>query len=113
MVSFKLFCEDNSLRQMTTLGRTQSRTQKMNTGVGRLHQNMVPAYKKADPNKIQPVEQLRSRNNGMRALGPAEVSKIQQQYGITDLKPGKSRQLGNSGMTLQYNPATGGYILKK
>lgn len=98
---------------MTTLGQPVSRTQKMNTGADRKHQNMLPDYKKVDPTRNQKVETLRKNPSGLRQLGDVEVQNLMKQYGITDLSPTQSKQLGNSGMSISYNPSTGKYMLTK
>ena len=79
----------------------------------RKHTQTVPDMHKIDPKSLQALQDLKVSNSGRKALSQDELQKVCQQYGITRINPQTSKMLGNTGITLKFEPTLNGYILQK
>jgi hypothetical protein len=96
-------------RQITNPART--RTQRGFTGFNRLHQNMVPEYKRIDRSKVDQVEVLKG-TKGRRVPISLEVAQHAIQfYHVTDFNKDNPKSLGKTGVTLNFDKERGQYIL--
>ena len=80
------------------------------TGSGRTRQNLLPVSSRAntEPNSLK---SLKACQTGVRLLSDQEAQQIKQLFKITDLEETKSRNLGNTGITMYV--ANNQYYIKK
>lgn len=81
--------------------------------IGAKNQQVVPDVRKADATEHPKVEMLREKPHGQIVLHKLDVNQITDMYGINNLSTDMPRQLGNSGITIQYNPQLNKYTLVK
>ncbi len=80
----------------------------------RLHANLVPNYKKKDPNDSPEVDKLKKQTNGTLNISPQTAQDIIKKYNLQDFKPGQNvKQLSTSGIYIGYNPQQKSFYLKK
>ena len=80
----------------------------------RLHANLVPNYKKKDPNDAPEVDKLKKQRNGMLNISNLTAQDILKKYNLKDFKPGQNeKQLSTSGIYIGYNPQQKSFYLKK
>jgi hypothetical protein len=84
------------------------RNLKAGLNLDRKHQNVVADVHKADPNKVNELEQLRGMNKGRRVISPQIAQELRVKYGIE----GETGQLGTTGIHLVKN-LNGSYMLLK
>ena len=94
---------------------SNSRTQKGYTNdADRLHLNLVPNYKKKNPNDCPEVDKLKKQKNGMLTISNLTAQDIIKKYNLRDFIPGKNfKQLSTSGIYIGYNPKQKSFYLKK
>ena len=94
-------------------GLPKTRQQTGFTGMGRLHQNLVPACHKSDPDEIIQVKQIKDgKSNNIPIMG-AILQKVIKKYNVGDLTKDKPRNLGNTGIVVMWCPQRNCFILKK
>jgi hypothetical protein len=96
-------------RQITNPART--RTQRGFTGFNRLHQNMVPEYKRIDRSKVDQVEVLKGTKGRRVPISPEVAQHAIQFYHVTDFNKDNPKSLGKTGVTLNFDKERGQYIL--
>ena len=80
----------------------------------RLHANLVPNYKKKNPNDCPEVDKLKKQKNGMLTISNLTAQDIIKKYNLRDFIPGKNfKQLSTSGIYIGYNPQQKSFYLKK
>ena len=80
----------------------------------RLHANLVPNYKKKNPNDCPEVDKLKKQRNGMLNISNLTAQDIIKKYNLRDFIPGKNfKQLSTSGIYIGYNPQQKSFYLKK
>lgn len=96
---------------------SNSRTQKGNTDDSKrkgFHANLVPNYKKKNPNDCPEVDKLKKQKNGMLTISNLTAQDIIKKYNLRDFIPGKNlKQLSTSGIHIGYNPDQKSFYLKK
>jgi len=100
---------NKATRQLTKPSTT--RTQRGFTGLGRLHQNMVPEYKRIDRSKVDQVEVLKGTSNRRVPITPQVAQHAIQFYHVTDFSPDHPKLLGKTGVTLAFDKERGQYLL--
>jgi len=78
----------------------------------RKHQQTVPTMHKTKIN-ITPAETAVKRFTSKKVLSQDEIQQICSKYGITRLNTSNPRCLGNTGMTIKFDPSINGYVLLK
>lgn len=79
----------------------------------RKHPQTVPDMHRSDASNIAKVENLKNAVKGKQPLSTLEVKRIVKKYNLSDLGPNKSRTLGNTGITIKFDPNYGSYFLEK
>jgi len=79
----------------------------------RKHVQTVPDMHKVDPKSLQVLQDLKISNSGRKVLSQDELEKVCKQYGVTRVNPQTPKMLGNTGITLKFEPTVNGYILQK
>ena len=80
----------------------------------RLHANLVPNYKKKNPNDCPEVDKLKKQKNGMLNISNLTAQDIIKKYNLKEFIPGKNlKQLSTSGIYIGYNPQQKSFYLKK
>ena len=80
----------------------------------RLHANLVPNYKKKNPNDCPEVDKLKKQKNGMLTISNLTAQDIIKKYNLRNFIPGKNfKQLSTSGIYIGYNPQQKSFYLKK
>jgi hypothetical protein len=94
-------------------GKPNTRQQSGFTGMGRLHQNIVPDYHKADVTEIIQVRRMKEGKANNIPVKGGVLHKIIKKYNIGDLTKDKPRNLGNTGIVVIWNPNQNCFMLKK
>ena len=80
----------------------------------RLHANLVPNYKKKNPNDSPEVDKLKKQRDGILNISQQAAQDIIRKYNLKDFKPGENiKQLSTSGIYIGYNPQQKSFFLKK
>ena len=91
----------------------RTRQQSGFTGMGRLHQNIVPDYHKVDVTEIIQVKRMKEGKANNVPVKGGVLHKIIKKYNIGDLTKDKPRNLGNTGIVVIWNPNQNCFMLKK
>ena len=83
------------------------------TGMGRLHQNMMPDMHKADPTEIIQVKNIKDGKTNNTPVRGIVLQRIIKKYNIGDLSETKPRKLGNTGITIMWCNNNKCYVLRK
>lgn len=94
-------------------GRPRTRQQSGFTGMGRLHQNIVPDYHKVDVTEIIQVKRMKDGSDNNIPVKGGVLQKIIKKYNIGDLTKDKPRNLGNTGIVVIWSPNQNCFMLKK
>ena len=90
-----------------------SRKQKGFTGMTRDRQNLVPDKDRPNPDLVHKVEVLRNSMTGRQVLNAKDLQDILGMYNIKNLTPDRSRELGTTGIVIQFDDNLNTYCLNK
>lgn len=94
--------------------KLKTRTQTGTDSDSRLHANLVPNYKKKNPNDAPEVDKLKKQRNGTLNISNLTAQDIIKKYNLRDFKPGQNeKQLSTSGIFIGFNPQQKSFYLKK
>jgi hypothetical protein len=95
-------------------GTSRARHMKGMTGINRsTGQNLIPDIHKVDPNSNNKVDLLLKKQAGRFVLDSNDIDGIIKTYRVTDLAPTNPKRLGNTGITIYYDPSLQNYCIKK
>lgn len=78
------------------------------------HPGAVPEYVKEKPGRVHKVDILKDKRAGKIVLSPSEVLKVKKLYKIARyIKPNDPKKLGNTGISLIYDPQKHKYFIQK
>jgi len=95
------------------MGKPTQRHRKVIKDPGfRKYTQTVPDMHKIDPKSIQVLDDLKV-TPGKKILSQDELQKICTKFGVSRLNTQEPKNLGNTGITLRFDPDVRGYVLQK
>ena len=95
------------------MGKPTQRHRKVIKDPGfRKYAQTVPDMHKIDPKSIQVLDDLKV-TPGKKILSQDELQKICTKFGVSRLNTQEPKNLGNTGITLRFDPDVRGYVLQK
>jgi hypothetical protein len=82
-------------------------------GISAKHQHAVPKYMQVDGSLNPKVEQLRGKPFGKIVLNDSDLQNIMKDYSISNLSPDEPKQLGTTGIRIEFDGKLDNYCLYK
>ena len=82
-------------------------------GISAKHQHSVPKYMHVDGSLNPKVEQLRDKPFGKIVLNDSDLQSIMKDYNIENLSPDEPKQLGTTGIRIEFDGTLDNYCLCK
>ena len=112
---FNKIYEDLSNAAREPIVNKRQQSPRMGAGWRQKHQKLLPAMHRIDPTVNAKIETMRKSNSSVSGIqvNDPDLEYIKSKYNIRNLDVNTPKELGTTGIKIQYNPSIKKYFLYK